>query len=195
MPLPCPPLLPLLPCPSPSPALSPSPPSAPCRVLLAEGRPGPTCPIRRATCSYRQAPGKGRNTGSCERWLDSVWGRRAPCQRQPLCPRGLVRAACARSRAHECNACARCFAKYPRGPVGAGRSRSLVASAGLPRTAGCSNTSGIPSRGRTLHTASGVCRASPPEPNVVEYIHVAHVIPRRQRRSSTLSTSSAVRQL
>ena len=35
----------------------------------------------------------------------------------------------------------------PQGSVGAGESRSLVASAGLPRTAGCSNTSGIPELG------------------------------------------------
>mgnify|MGYP006888607394 CR=1 FL=1 len=55
----------------------------------------------------------------------------------------------------------------PRGPVGAGRSSSLVAPAGLPHTAGRSNACGIPSRGRVLHAASGVRRASPPVPSSV----------------------------
>ena len=55
----------------------------------------------------------------------------------------------------------------PRGPVGAGRSSSLVAPAGLSHTAGRSNTCGIPSRGRALHAASGVRRASPPVPSSV----------------------------
>ena len=59
-----------------------------------------------------------------------------------------------------------CFLLRPRGPVGAGRSRSPVAPAGLPRTAGCSDTSGRSSRGRAPHAAGEACCASPPEPNV-----------------------------